>query len=154
MDNFRVIYRILRYLEKALDYDEPDMNCISAKTMAISERRWLSLLAMLAGENYIEVVCARESVGRKTVTSVSSVRLTLRGLEYLQENPTMKRAEAIEKKAGFSAPRRPHRIPENGGRCRYTYLLTIKNIINILERWETTALFLCPNFPSQKTERR
>lgn len=24
MDNFRVIYRILRYLEKALDYDEPD----------------------------------------------------------------------------------------------------------------------------------
>lgn len=46
MDNFRVIYRILRYLEKALDYDEPDMNCISAKTMAISERRWLSLLAM------------------------------------------------------------------------------------------------------------
>ena len=99
MDNFRVIYRILRYLEKALDYDEPDMNCISAKTMAISERRWLSLLAMLAGENYIEVVCARESVGRKTVTSVSSVRLTLRGLEYLQENPAMKRAEAIEKKA-------------------------------------------------------
>lgn len=99
MDNFRVIYRILRYLEKALDYDEPDMNCISAKTMTISERRWLSLLAMLAGENYIEVVCARESVGRKTVTSVSSVRLTLRGLEYLQENPTMKRAEAIEKKA-------------------------------------------------------
>lgn len=60
MDNFRVIYRILRYLEKALDYDEPDMNCISAKTMAISERRWLSLLAMLAGENYIEVVCEGE----------------------------------------------------------------------------------------------
>jgi hypothetical protein len=67
--------------------------------MAISERRWLSLLAMLAGEGYIEVVCARESIGHKTVTSVSSVRLTLRGLEYLQENPAMKRAEAIEKKA-------------------------------------------------------
>lgn len=111
MDNFRVIYRILRYLEKALDYDEPDMNCISAKTMAISERRWLSLLAMLAGENYIEVVCARESVGRKTVTSVSSVRLTLRGLEYLQENPTMKRAEAIEKKASGKIIRKPDSPP-------------------------------------------
>lgn len=57
------------------------------------------MLAMLAGEGYIEVVCARESIGHKTVTSVSSVRLTLRGLEYLQENPAMKRAEAIEKKA-------------------------------------------------------
>ena len=98
-------------LEKALDYDEPDMNCISAKTMAISERRWLSLLAMLAGENYIEVVCARESVGRKTVTSVSSVRLTLRGLEYLQEKPTMKRAEAIEKKASGKIIRKPDSPP-------------------------------------------
>ena len=80
MDNFRVIYRILRYLEKALDYDEPDMNCISAKTMAISERRWLSLLAMLAGEGYIEVVCARESIQyRRGCPPLSGVHRHRRG---------------------------------------------------------------------------
>ena len=35
MDNFRVIYRILRYLEKALDYDEPDMSQISSSTLGL-----------------------------------------------------------------------------------------------------------------------
>lgn len=39
MDNFRVIYRILRYLEKALDYDEPNMDCISAKALKLSDQR-------------------------------------------------------------------------------------------------------------------
>ena len=33
MDNFRIIYRILRYLEKAMDYDERDLGQISAKTL-------------------------------------------------------------------------------------------------------------------------
>lgn len=40
MDNFRVIYRILRYLEKALDYDEPNMDCISAKALNHKRFRW------------------------------------------------------------------------------------------------------------------
>ena len=39
MDNFKVIYRILRYLEKAMDYDEADIDFISASTLGISERR-------------------------------------------------------------------------------------------------------------------
>ncbi len=48
MDNFRVIYRILRYLEKALDYDEPNMDCISAKALKLSDQRWMALMEMLS----------------------------------------------------------------------------------------------------------
>lgn len=37
MDNFRLIYRILRYLEKAMDYDEPNLEQVSAKALGIAE---------------------------------------------------------------------------------------------------------------------
>lgn len=47
MDNFRLIYRILRYLEKAMDYDEPNLEQISAKILGITEQRWTAIMAML-----------------------------------------------------------------------------------------------------------
>ena len=34
MDNFKIIYRILQYLEKAMDYDEADIDFISAAKLA------------------------------------------------------------------------------------------------------------------------
>ena len=40
MDNFKAIYRILRYLEKAMDYDEPDMDQISASALGLTDKRW------------------------------------------------------------------------------------------------------------------
>ena len=40
MDNFRIIYKILKALETAMDYDEFDMNRISAEALTISQKRW------------------------------------------------------------------------------------------------------------------
>ena len=40
MDNFRIIYKILKELETAMDYDEFDMNRISAEALTISQQRW------------------------------------------------------------------------------------------------------------------
>ena len=39
-DSFKAIYRILRYLEKAMDYDEPDIERISADAIGITSQRW------------------------------------------------------------------------------------------------------------------
>ncbi len=47
MDNFKVIYRILRYLEKAMDYDEPDMDCISADALGLTKSRWAAIMEIL-----------------------------------------------------------------------------------------------------------
>lgn len=63
MDNFRVIYRILRYLEKALDYDEPNMDCISAKALKLSDQRWVALMEMLSKEGYIDGFSVQRTVG-------------------------------------------------------------------------------------------
>lgn len=79
MYNFIAIYRILSYLEQALDYDEPDMSQISSSALELSANRWLALLRLLEDAGYIEVFDHR-------------TRIALRGLEYLQQNSLMQRA--------------------------------------------------------------
>lgn len=76
MYNFIAIYRILSYLEQALDYDEPDMSQISSSALGLSVNRWLALLRLLEDAGYIEVF------GHRT-------KIALRGLEYLQQNSLM-----------------------------------------------------------------
>ena len=39
MDNFKVIYRILHYLEKAMDLDEIDEDRLSPETLGITPQR-------------------------------------------------------------------------------------------------------------------
>lgn len=92
MDNFKVIYRILRYLEKAMDYDEVDIDFISASALKVSEQRWTAIMEMLAKEGYIEGVSVTRSCGGDVLLSVSSPRITLRGLEYLNENSLVRKA--------------------------------------------------------------
>ncbi len=92
MDNFKTIYRILRYLEKAMDYDEADLDFISAKSLNISERRWVMIMEMLAKEGYVDGIQVKRAVDGDVALSVSGLRITLRGLEYLKENSAMKKA--------------------------------------------------------------
>ena len=97
MDNFRVIYRILRYLEKALDYDEPNMDCISAKALKLSDQRWVALMEMLSKEGYIDGFSVQRTAHGSLLISSSTLRITLKGLEYLQENSLMKKAAELAK---------------------------------------------------------
>ncbi len=46
--DFRAIYKILKYLKSAMDYDETDIEQISSKVLGISENRWFSRMEMLA----------------------------------------------------------------------------------------------------------
>lgn len=62
MYNFIAIYRILSYLEQALDYDEPDMSQISSSALGLSTNRWLALLRLLENAGYIEVFGHRTKI--------------------------------------------------------------------------------------------
>ena len=97
MDNFKAIYRILRYLEKAMDYDEPDIERISADAIGITSQRWTSIMEMLIQEKYIDGVSVKRSVDGSTEISLSCPRITLRGLEYLQENSLMQKIANLSK---------------------------------------------------------
>ncbi len=94
MDNFKIIYRILRYLEQALDCEELDPAPISHTALGITRERWEQLLIMLQESGYIDgIVCVRTmSSDRAHITEPIHPRITLKGLEYLAENSLMKKA--------------------------------------------------------------
>lgn len=52
MDNFKIIYSILKILEKSMDAEEFDKSRLSNESLKSSEPRWSRIMAMLvANEN-------------------------------------------------------------------------------------------------------
>lgn len=99
MDNFTVIYKILKALEQAMDYDEFDISMISCERLNISYQRWEKILIMLAKGGYIDGVVFDQCSGDYNPKLEKPIRpvITLKGLEYLSENTLMKRVANIAK---------------------------------------------------------
>ena len=97
MDNFSVIYKILKKLEKAMDLDEFSIDDVSAEVLKISESRWAAIIEMLCENGYIAGVTAQRSADGEIKISESSLRITLKGLEYLSENSFMRKAANVAK---------------------------------------------------------
>ena len=53
-DNFKCIYKILKALEKAMDYPEFDIAQISHEKLEVSKERWGRYLEMMADVGYIK----------------------------------------------------------------------------------------------------
>lgn len=96
MDNFKIIYRILKRLEGLMDVDEPDFSCLDAEHLGISPARWRALMTMLIDEGYISGV---RIVRTKTMDEVLLLhpQITLAGLTYLEENSLMQKAYRLAK---------------------------------------------------------
>ena len=106
MDNFNVIYKILKRLEKAMDYDEFDFEQISAESLGISRNKWCRIIEMLAQNGYIQGVTVKYSIdGNNALISAYNPVITLKGLEYLNENSFMKKAAKAAKEIKDIIPR-------------------------------------------------
>ena len=94
MDNFKIIYRILRHLEQALDYECADPAPISHDALGITRERWEQLLIMLQECGYISGILIICTLSDECAHIAEPIRptITLRGLEYLAENSLMKKA--------------------------------------------------------------
>ena len=98
MDDFRIIYKILRILQNSMDLEEFDRNSILAEALGLSVPKWSRLMAMLLKEGYItggETWNAMDC-GYPRV-ALSRPEMTLKGLEYLEENSLMKKAADLAK---------------------------------------------------------
>lgn len=101
MDNFKVIYRILRALERMMDCEETDITPITHESLGISRMRWEQIMIMLQSNGYIDGVVYNRCITddkprvREPVTPI----ITLKGLEYLAENSLMKKAGGLLKGA-------------------------------------------------------
>lgn len=92
MDNFRAVYKILSSLERAMDYPKFDLlEQVSPEHLKVSEERYNRYLEMMADVGYIKGVQITKNITGETQIDADEVRITLKGLEYLQENSIMRK---------------------------------------------------------------
>ena len=91
MDNFKAVYKILSTLEKAMDLPEFDVSIIGANKLGVSEERWARYIEMMADVGYIKGISISKDVTGSLDVEAESMRITLKGLEYLQENSIMQK---------------------------------------------------------------
>lgn len=91
MDNFKAVYKILTALEKAMDLPEFDIMEVGPERLGVSSERWSRYIEMMADVGYIKDVSIYRNVLGELQVEAKNVRITLKGLEYLQENSVMRK---------------------------------------------------------------
>ena len=91
MDNFKAVYTILSALEKAMDLPEFDIMQVGPEQLQVSQERWSRYLEMMADVGYIKGVSFHSDILGGTQVDAKNIRITLKGLEYLQENAIMQK---------------------------------------------------------------
>lgn len=91
MDNFKAVHRILSALEKAMDLPAFDVQQIGPDALEVSKERWGRYMEMMADAGYIKGVEIQRFITGETSVDARDIRITLKGLEYLQENGSMRK---------------------------------------------------------------
>lgn len=91
MDNFKAVYKILTALEKAMDISEFDITTIGPDNLGVSKERWARYIEMMADVGYIKGANVYTDITGETNVVCDDIRITLKGLEYLQENSIMRK---------------------------------------------------------------
>lgn len=102
MDNFKIIYKILKALERNMGNEEFEIKSISAQKLKISYEQWEQLLIMLYDAGYITGIVITKDIDDKFkhIAEPISPSITLRGLEYLADNNFMAKAKEALKMIG------------------------------------------------------
>ena len=105
MDNFTIIYNILKTLEKAMSLEEFDKNVISAESQKIPFPLWCRIIKIMYDNNYITGVEVWETFDcNYPKAALIRPEITLKGLEYLNENSIMKKIANAAKGIKESTP--------------------------------------------------
>ena len=101
MNNFKVIYRILKYLEASLDCEEFDVEAISPFRLDVTRERWEQILIMMQDNGYIKWIVVTKNLGdmKRHIAEPICPEITIVGLEYLEENKFMRKAANMLKGA-------------------------------------------------------
>ncbi|MDO4728444.1 MAG: YjcQ family protein [Bacteroidota bacterium] len=92
MNNFKVIYQILKAIEESMDYEIFDSNSISPDYLGITKERWTGIMSELIDNGYVTGAVKVPIMGDRNDIKVIKPQLTIKGMEYLEENSMMKKA--------------------------------------------------------------
>lgn len=102
MDNFKIIYKILRELEKNMGNESFSIESISAKRLNISFEKWEQILILMQDEGYVKGIVTNRCLDDKYrhITEPIYPEITIKGMEYLTNNSFMAKAKDMLKMAG------------------------------------------------------
>lgn len=94
MDNFKIIYKILKTLDKYKGNEDFDVYLISAEKLKVEYSAWEQLLIELKNNGYIDGIVITQEITDKFphIAEPIQPRITLKGMEYLANNTFMKKA--------------------------------------------------------------
>ncbi len=105
MDNFKVIYKILKKLEESMDCERFDMGTINHEAMEISKTRWNRIIKMMIDNNLIsgvQFISADDDIFCELINY--DIHITLQGLHYLEENSAMSKIHKTLKNIKEATP--------------------------------------------------
>ena len=102
MTDFKIIYKILRLLDKHKGDESFEYESISAQSMKISYVEWEQMMIELQANGYIRGIVYTQTLSDKFPHIVEPIRpqITLKGMEYLETNGTMAKAKELLRMAG------------------------------------------------------
>ena len=101
MDVFKLIYRILKQIRALELSEEPDLALLSPDALKATEIERDNILLKMQEEGLIAGLAVIEVIDRQQKPFImwqrSMPRVTMKGLEYMEENSMMKKAKNILK---------------------------------------------------------
>lgn len=93
-NDFTLVYKILRIIQKGLDFPIFGLDDFNLSKIGITQTKFENLLIMLQKDNLISGLEICEFIGGRSLTG-QEIRLTIKGLEYLESNSFMKKARDL-----------------------------------------------------------
>lgn len=97
-DYFVIAYRILNYLYDCFKAGEkPELELFSPEALRISNGYWVNVLESLFNEGYIRGITFSEPLGGTRGAKLLDLKITQKGIEFLQENSMIAKAKKVLK---------------------------------------------------------
>lgn len=98
----RNIYRILATLMKYAGREDFENSLISAEKLKISYAEWEQIIILLSKEGYVDGVVFSQTMSDRFphILDIDHIAITLKGVEYVEENSLMNKVKEALKAAG------------------------------------------------------
>lgn len=102
MNNFKIIYKILKELENNMGNENFNVRVISAEKLGVPFEKWEQLLILMQDDGYIKGLVLSSGIEEmyRHIAEPIKPQITIKGLEYLESNSFMAKAKEALKMAG------------------------------------------------------
>ena len=92
-DYFVIVYRILTYLYACfMSGDQPLLEMFGPDALGINSGYWLNVMESISDEGYVKGIVPVQRLGAAAGIKLVNLKITQKGIEYLQGNSKMQKA--------------------------------------------------------------